>query len=63
LLEKLLTRDAKFIWNNGCEEAFDLLKEKLIPTKTLAFLDWTKLFVVHVDALEITINALFMHPR
>ena len=49
-LEKLLRKDAKYVWTQDCQENYDLLKEKLIMVPILVFPYWTRIFYVHVDA-------------
>jgi hypothetical protein len=45
LLEKLLKRDVKHVWNQACQEAFDPLKENLVTMCILVFLGKTKLLM------------------
>ena len=49
-MEKLLKRDAKFVWNLDCKGILDKLKHKMATAPILIFPDWKKEFHVHVDA-------------
>ena len=40
----LLKYEAKFIWTNECQRAFDKLKSKLITAPVLNYLDFEKKF-------------------
>ena len=52
-LEKMLRKDTKYMWTQECKGVLDMLKEKLVTASIPIFLDWTKLFNVHVDASSI----------
>jgi hypothetical protein len=41
-MEKLLNKDIKFQWNDECQESLDILKEKMVTTPIMSFLDWKK---------------------
>jgi hypothetical protein len=49
-MEKILKKDNKFQWTKECQQSFDTLKQKMVTTPILVFLDWSKEFNVHVDA-------------
>ena len=38
-MEKLLKKDAKFYWDDDCQQSFNVLKEKMATTGILVFLD------------------------
>jgi hypothetical protein len=40
------------------QEAFDLLKEKLVIVPILVFPNWIQIFHMHMDASEITIGVV-----
>jgi hypothetical protein len=61
-MEKLLRKDTKYQWNNECQHALDTLKENMVTTPILVFLDWRKEFHVHVDASAIALGAILVHP-
>jgi len=51
--EKKTSRKAtarKLVWTKECEEAFETLKERLISAPVLTFADFSKPFILHVDA-------------
>jgi hypothetical protein len=62
-MEKMLKKDTKFQWNEDCKHRLDTLKEKMVTTPILVFLDWEKTFHVHVDASTITLEAIQVQPR
>ena len=57
-MEKLLRKDSKFQWNEDCQRGLDTLKEKMVTTPILVFLDWEKIFHVHVYASIISLGAI-----
>ena len=62
-MEKLLRKYNKFQWNEDCPQGLDTLKEKMVTTPILVFLDWENTFHVHVDASTITLGAILAQPR
>jgi hypothetical protein len=62
LMEKLLKMDIKFEWNDECQQSMDILKDKMVTTPILVFLDWSKEFHVHVDASSIALGELPTQP-
>ena len=59
-MEKLLKKDVIFQWNEDCQQGLDTLKENMVTTPILVFLDWEKTFDVHVDASTITLGAILV---
>jgi hypothetical protein len=57
-MEKFLKKDTKFQWNENCQQGLDTLKEKMVTTPILVFLNWEKTFHVHVDASTISPGAI-----
>jgi hypothetical protein len=57
-MEKLLSKDSKFQWNEDCQQGLDTLKEKMVTTPILVFQDWEKTFHVHVYASTISLGAI-----
>ena len=57
-MEKLLKKDASFIWIPECQSSFKTLKAKMALAPILAFPDWTKDFYVHVDALSVALGVV-----
>ena len=51
-----------FQWTLECDQAFDILKEKLSTTPILIFPNWEKEFHVHVDALGIALGTILVQP-
>jgi hypothetical protein len=51
-MEKLLKKEAKFQWNEECQQGLDTLKQKMVTTPILVFPDWKKEFHVHVVVLD-----------
>jgi hypothetical protein len=49
-----------FEWKEKHQRVFEDLKEKLLSTLMLKFLDFTKPFKVHTDANDFTIEGIFM---
>ena len=61
-MEKLLKKEVKFLWNEECQQSLDTLKEKMVTTPILVFLDWNKPFHVHVDASSIALGIVLTQP-
>ena len=57
-MEKLLKHDVKYKWNEECQKSLDILKDRMVTTPILAFLDRKKIFHVHVDASSITFGII-----
>ena len=49
-LHRLLRKDTDFNWSQSCDDAFNLLKQKLTSSPILAFPDMQKPFFLSVDA-------------
>ena len=49
-LDQFLKKTESFVWTPTCEEAFHLLKEKMVSAPILMFPDWTVEFHVHIDS-------------
>jgi hypothetical protein len=62
LIKKLLRKDTNFQWNEDCQHGLDTMKEKMIITPILVFLDWEKTFHIHVDASSISLGAILVQP-
>lgn len=59
-LEKLLKKEAQFVWEELYQNAFDQLKEKLVSMPILIFPYWNKFFNVHIDASSVIIGTIFV---
>jgi hypothetical protein len=61
-MEKILKKDNKFQWNGDYQQGLDTLKENMVTSPILIFLDWEKTFHVHVDASAITLGSILAQP-
>lgn len=57
-LANLTKSSVKLVWDDKCQAAFDLIKQKLITTPTLITLDWNEEFHVHCDASNEAIGSV-----
>ena len=57
-LNRLLQKDVKFIWDQGCQDAFKSLKEQLITSPILGFPDTNRNYTLYTDASDIGIGAV-----
>ncbi|MCG8045676.1 MAG: reverse transcriptase, partial [Candidatus Thiodiazotropha endolucinida] len=57
-LYKLTEKKTPFSWTDECNQAFLTLKEKLVKAPILTHPDFTKYFILHVDASDKTIGAV-----
>lgn len=58
-MEKLLKRTEEFIWTEDCQTALNKLKERLVSAHILVYIDWNKIFHVHIDASGIALGVVF----
>jgi hypothetical protein len=61
-MEKLLRKDTHFQWNEECQRGLETLREKMVTAPIIVFLDWEKIFHVHVDASAIALGSILTHP-
>lgn len=64
-LTELLKKNTPFQWTPRMDEAFKLLKQKMIAAPVLAVPDFYKPFVIEIDACEMGVGAILMqdeHP-
>jgi hypothetical protein len=61
-MEKFLKKDCQFHWTEECQQSFDTLKQKMVTTPILVFLDWSKEFHLHVDASSISLVVVLSQP-
>ena len=61
-MEKLLKHDVKYEWKEECKKSLDILKERMVTAPILVFLDWKKIFHVHVDASLTTLGFILAQP-
>ena len=57
-LYQLLEKDAKFIWNAGCQKSFEELKGYLTTASIVRALNWKLPFKVMCDASDMAIGAV-----
>ena len=57
-LHRLTEKTVPFVWNEGCQHAFEKLKEKLTTTPILAFPDFSCTFLLDTDASDYGIGAV-----
>ena len=62
-LTNLTKKNQPFKWTTDCQNAFDLLKEKLVSAPILAFPDFTQEFILHVDASDFAIGMVLTQIR
>ena len=53
---KLLTKDTEFQWIESCQNAFEILKAKLLVAPILRCPDWSLLFHISTDASDMAIG-------
>jgi hypothetical protein len=64
-LPMLLKKGAPFVWTSSTEEAFNILKSAMVQALVLAIPDFTKQFVLEIDASDLGLGAVLMqegHP-
>ncbi|GJY08990.1 reverse transcriptase domain-containing protein [Tanacetum coccineum] len=57
-LTKLLEKDTPFEFNDECQKAFELLKEKLTCASVIISLNWNLLFKLMCDARDFAVGAV-----
>ena len=62
-LYQLLIRNAKYEWNDKCEESFDFLKNCLIYEPVLAHPNFNKTFYLFCDASNSGVGAVLMQSE
>lgn len=58
-LTNLLKKDAEFIWDENCQAAFEALKNALVPI----FPDFSKPFIIRVDASKVAVGAVLSQGK
>ena len=61
-LQKLIRREAKFIWTKECQTAFERIRDILTTKPVLAYPDFDSPFVVATDASTTAIGAVLCQP-
>jgi hypothetical protein len=54
----LLAKDSPFVFNNGCHEAFQILKKALITAPIIQPPDWKLPFEIMCDASDFAVGAV-----
>ena len=49
-LSELTKKENAYVWTDQCQEAFDILKEKLMTHPVLRIVEWDKPFFLTTDA-------------
>ena len=57
-LYSLLEKDVQFIWNNDCQDSFELLKSALSSSPVLIYPSLNKNFVLYTDASGVGVGAI-----
>ena len=55
---KLLTKDVEFQWIESCQNAFEILKAKLLVATMPRGLDWSLPFHISTDASDTAIGGV-----
>lgn len=58
LTDIFLKKDVMFYQNDDCKKILDILKENMVTTPILVFLNWKEEFHVHVDASCIVLGVV-----
>lgn len=59
-LTKLLCKKSKFKWDEKCDEAFGEIKNMLVNAPVLTMPDYTKPFILYVDASQCGVGGVLM---
>ena len=62
-LHKLTEKTAKFKWSVQCQEAFSELKRCLTSALVLSLLDFTRQFILDMDACDSGIGAVLLQKQ
>lgn len=62
-LTDMLRKGVPFIWTSTTEEAFQLLKQKLIQAPILVVPDFSKTFVVETNASDLGVGVVLMQEQ
>ena len=63
-INKMLKKDAQFIWTDACQEAFESIKQSILENQKLYWLDYEKKIYFRCDGSKIGCGAqLFQHAE
>ena len=63
-INKMLKKDAQFIWTDACQEAFESIKQSILENQKLYWLDYERKIYFRCDASKIGCGAqLFQHDE
>lgn len=62
-INKLLQKDIAYEWSEECNDAFELIKEKLTTSPILIFPDFTKQFNIRCDASNYGVGAILSQGK
>ena len=62
-LYALTKKDAPYQWNSSCQDTFEQLKQKLVQAPVLAFLDFSKHFILETDASRVGLGAVLSQEQ
>ena len=57
-LTRLLHNDVEFVFDEGCERAFQLLKDRLVSAPIIRAPDWSHPFKIMCDASDFAVGAV-----
>ena len=59
----LTRKDVPYVWSNGCQQAFDELKDRLTKALVLVYLDFTKRFILETNASGVGLGAVLSQKQ
>ena len=59
----LTRKDVPYVWSNGCQQAFDELKDHLTKVLVLVYPDFTKRFILETDASGVGLGAVLSQKQ
>jgi hypothetical protein len=60
---KLLVKDAKFCWDNNCQNDFEILKEKFSMAPILRGPNWSLPFHISIDASDTALGGVLRKKK
>ena len=59
----LTKKDVPYVWSNGCQQAFDELKDHLTKAPVLVYPDFAKHFILKTDASGVGLGAVLSQKQ